>query len=132
MRTVRLMTMGLRMWFSTCVYTRNTTSVTTPAVSEWMKANATVGIPATAPPIMGRKSTSATHRAHRSAKGTPRRTSVTNTTMPAMIEVMKLPSMYPVTERCTSPAMRVTRAARSARSCGAVRADAWGPRGAGG
>ena len=80
---------------------------------ECVSAKRAVGIPATAPPIMGRKSKSATHRAHSKANGTPRITRVTKTTTPAMIDVMKLPSMYPVTDRLTSPATRVTRAARS-------------------
>ncbi len=36
-----------------------------PALSEWAKAKSTVGMPANAPPIVGRKSTSATHNAQR-------------------------------------------------------------------
>ena len=59
-------------------------------------------MPARAPPIIGRKSTSATHSAHRYGNGTPVASSATNTTIPAMSEVRKLPSMYPVTERLTS------------------------------
>jgi len=75
-----------------------------PAVSEWPAANRTVGMPARAPPIMGRKSTKATHSAHRNGNGTPITSRVTNTTAPAMSEVRKFPSMYPVTERLTSRA----------------------------
>ncbi len=41
------------------------------------RANRTVGMPASAPPIMGRKSTRVTHSGHSSGKGTPRRVSVT-------------------------------------------------------
>ena len=37
----------------------------------WVSANSTMGIPASAPPIIGRKSTSATHSAHRNGNGTP-------------------------------------------------------------
>ncbi len=92
---------------------RNTTSVMIPAVSEWAAANSTVGIPASAPPIIGRKSTSATHSAHRYGNGTPVTMSVTNTTTPAITEVRTLPSMYPVTERLTSCAIRRYRSARS-------------------
>src|ERR1700750_368059 len=62
-----------------------------------MNANRTVGMPARAPPIIGRKSTRATHRPHSSGNGTPRICSVTNTTVPAMSEVSRLPNMYPVT-----------------------------------
>ncbi len=62
-------------------------------MSEWAKANKTVGIPANAPPIIGRKSTRATHMAHSCGYGTPRMVSVMNTTTPAMTEVMKFPSM---------------------------------------
>ncbi len=71
----------------------NTASVTIPAVSEWVAANSTVGMPASAPPIIGRKSTRATHSAHRNGYGTPVTSSVTKTTTPAMTEVRKLPSM---------------------------------------
>ena len=42
-----------------------------PAVSPWVSANSTVGMPASAPPIIGRKSTSATHSAHSRGNGTP-------------------------------------------------------------
>ncbi len=77
-----------------------------PAVIEWAAANSTVGMPARAPPIMGRKSTRATHRAQRNGNGTPMISSVTNTTAPAMTEVRMFPSMYPVTERLTSRAIR--------------------------
>ena len=41
----------------------NTISVTTPAVSDCVAANKTMGMPASAPPIIGRKSTRATHKA---------------------------------------------------------------------
>ena len=64
-----------------------------PAVSEWAAANSTVGMPASAPPIIGRKSTSATHSAHSNGNGTPVTSSVTKTTIPAISEVRKLPSM---------------------------------------
>ena len=47
---------------------------------------------------MGRKSTSATHNAHRMGYGTPSTSRVTSTTTPAMRDVRKFPSMYPVTE----------------------------------
>ena len=72
-------------------------------------------MPARAPPTMGRKSTRATHRPHSSGNGTPTSSSVTNTTAPAMSEVRKLPSMYPVTLWLTSAPIRVTVAARSGR-----------------
>jgi hypothetical protein len=49
---------------------RKTTAVIAAAVKERVSANITVGMPASAPPIEGRKSTSATHRAHNSAYGT--------------------------------------------------------------
>ena len=87
--------------------------MTIPALSEWAAANSTVGIPASAPPIIGRKSTRATHSAHRNGNGTPVASSVTNTTTPAITEVRTLPSMYPVTDRLTSCAIREYRVARS-------------------
>ena len=77
-----------------------------------MNANRTVGMPARAPPTIGRKSTRATHRPHSSGNGTPRTSSVTNTTIPAMSEVSRSPNMYPVTFWLTSPAIRVTVALR--------------------
>src|SRR5258708_4720550 len=58
-----------------------------PAVSEWPVANSTTGMPARAPPIMGRKSTRATHSAHRNGNGTPVSIRATSTTTPAMSEV---------------------------------------------
>ena len=69
-------------------------------------------MPARAPPIIGRKSTRATHRPHSSGNGTPRISSVTNTTVPAMSEVSRSPNMYPVTFWLTSDAIRVTVALR--------------------
>ena len=78
-----------------------------------MKANSAVGMPASAPPIIGRKSTRATHSPHSSGYGTPRTSSVTNTTMPAMSEVSRLPSMYPATAWFTSADTAVTLAARA-------------------
>jgi hypothetical protein len=41
-------------------------------MSEWPSANKTVGMPASAPSTMGRKSTRATHSAHSNGNGTPR------------------------------------------------------------
>ena len=73
-----------------------------------MNANRTVRMPARAPPIIGRKSTRATHSPHSSGNGTPRISSVTNTTIPAVSEVSRLPNMYPVTFWLTSAAIRVT------------------------
>jgi hypothetical protein len=84
-----------------------------PAVKPWMNANRTVGMPARAPPIIGRKSTRATHRPHSSGNGTPRISRVTNTTIPAVSEVSRSPNMYPVTLPLTSAAIRVTVAWRS-------------------
>ncbi len=92
-RTVLLMTMGFSSRFSIWVYTRKTTAVTIPAVSEWAVANRTVGIPASKPPTSGRKSTRATQSPKASGKGTPRITRVTNMTTPAISEVRQLPVM---------------------------------------
>ena len=61
-------------------------------MSEWARANATVGMPARAPPTMGRKSTMATHSAHSSGKGSPRATRSTKTTTPAISDVARLPA----------------------------------------
>jgi hypothetical protein len=71
----------------------NTTAVTIPAVSEWPRAYSTVGIPASAPPTIGRKSTRATQRAHSSGKGILRAVRVTNTVTPAITEVRRFPIM---------------------------------------
>ncbi len=68
-------------------------------------------MPARAPPIIGRKSTSATHSAHSSGNGTPSTVRSTKTTIPQMIEVRKFPSMYPMTERFTSDAIACTSSA---------------------
>ena len=67
--------------------------MTIPADTECVSANSTTGMPASAPPIIGRKSTSATHSAHRNGNGTPSSSSVASTTTPAMSDVAKLPSM---------------------------------------
>ena len=83
-----------------------------PAVMLWPNANSTVGMPARAPPTRGRKSTRPTHSPHSWGNGTPRTSSVTNTTIPAMSEVRKFPSMYPMTALFTSPEIRVVVAAR--------------------
>ncbi len=84
----------------------NTAAVTMPAVSEWLTANRTVGMPASAPPIMGRKSTRATHSAHRNGNGTPTVASATKITTPAMREVSRLPAAYPITDWFISCATR--------------------------
>jgi hypothetical protein len=63
-----------------------------PAVSEWASANSTVGMPARAPPIMGRKSTMATHSAHSSGNGSPRAARSAKMTTPAISEVDRLPT----------------------------------------
>ena len=83
-----------------------------PAVSALgTAANSTTGMPARAPPIIGRKSTSATHSAHSRGNGTPSTARSTRTTTPQMIEVRKFPSMYPTTERFTSDATACTSSA---------------------
>ena len=88
-------------------------AITMPSVSECAVANSTVGMPASAPPIIGRKSTSATHSAHRSGKGSPRTASVTKTTTPAMTDVSRSPTTYPVTDWLISRAIRSHRSARA-------------------
>ena len=56
-------------------------------------ANSTTGMPASAPPMIGRKSTSATHSAHSPGNGTPVASSEMNTVTPQITEVVKFPSM---------------------------------------
>ena len=84
-------------------------------------------MPARAPPIIGRKSTRATHRPHSSGNGTPRISSVTNTTVPAVSEVSRLPTMYPVTFWLTSAAIRVTVALRPGVIWPSVQVHIFGP-----
>ena len=48
-------------------------------------------MPASAPPIWGRKSTRATHTAQTMGKGRPRAAIVTPTTTPAMSDVSRSP-----------------------------------------
>ena len=64
-------------------------------------ANSTTGIPASAPPIIGRKSTSATQSAHSPGNGTPVASSEMKTVTPQITEVVKFPSMYPTTALLT-------------------------------
>ena len=64
-------------------------------------ANSTTGMPASAPPMIGRKSTSATHSAHSPGNGTPVASSEMNTVTPQITEVVKFPSMYPTTDLLT-------------------------------
>ena len=90
-------------------------------------ANSTVGMPARAPPIIGRKSTRATHRPHSNGNGTPRISSVTNTTIPAISEVSKSPNMYPVTFWLTSAAIRATVAWRPGAIWPSVQLHIFGP-----
>jgi hypothetical protein len=90
--TVLLMMSGFRTWFSSCWYATNTAAVTRPAVSEWARANSTVGMPASAPPIMGRKSTIATHSPHSSGNGSPRAAMSAKMTTPAISDVARLPT----------------------------------------
>ena len=87
-----------------------------PAVMACVNAINTVGMPARAPPTMGRKSTRATQTPHSTGYGTPTLSSATNTTTPAIIEVRKFPSMYPMTACWTSRATRVVPSAR----CGGI------------
>ena len=63
-----------------------------PAVSEWARANSTVGMPASAPPIIGRKSTMVTHSPHSSGKGSPRAATSAKMTTPAISDVDRLPT----------------------------------------